>query len=891
MISGGHASGSTMQYVLGILLGALCSGGVSYCFGTFLFRKLNLKLERSEHAALAFVVGSACFSEIVFVLCSLGLARKGVFIAFGLLAGIAIVGTRRTVTHIQFARLPIRWILPFGLLFAAFGIVYFVNALAPEMSPDGSAYHLPFVARYLRAHGFEPISRNLYANLSQGIELLFLPAYSLGGHSSAALVHFLFLLALPLMMISYGRRFGFPLPALAAAFLVFASPALGWDGTSAYVDVAAAAILFALFYLLRVWDTAKQSSLMIPIGILAGFSFAAKYTAAIRIPYALAIVTWTLWRAGKAWRRPVLTLCAVAALFILPWMIKNQMFAGNPFAPFANRLFPNPYVHVSFEEQYRYDLRHYLLTNWLRAPWELTVKGERLQGFFGPLFLLMPLALLSLRKREGRRLLLAGAIFALPWFLNIGTRFLIPALPPLTMALALALRQPAGLLPALAVLHGFLSWYATPFHYFDTYAPRLTAFPIRGAFRIEPEDVYLARNSSGYRVDRMIEREVPPGDKVFSLEQIPEAWTTREILVAYTAAQNEVLSDTLSTALSPDSFPVRTQVFRFEPRQLRRLRAIQTAQPASGMWSVSEFQIFARGTPLVPDGTWRLTASPNPWDAPLAFDNNAVTRWRSWDRAKPGMFLDVEFARPTFVDEVRLVSSSDADQTRVDLRGMDAQGEWRTFKVQRSTSSLRMRDNLRQASVRALVARGVRFLLVTPGAFGANDFNDNSGAWGLELRGESEGRRLYALKPAEAGAAPLDPVVTPWAAAPPGTYDDPDSRICLHAPWTRDTQFSDADQHTLTYSNIPGASASLTFHGNAITYVHTLAPNRGFAEVFVDGLLKDRADLYSPKTVWRSRTRYECLGAGTHVIQIRVTGERNSRAADCFVDLDALIVE
>ena len=562
-----------MQQVLGILLGALCSGGASYCFGTLLFRRLNLKLERTEYIALAFVVGSACFSEIIFVLCSIGLARKEVFVALGLLAGIAVICTRGNTTHARFARLPTRWIWLFGVLFAAFGIVYLVNALAPEMSPDGSAYHLPFVARYLRAHGFERISQNLYGNLSQGIELLFLPAFSLGGPSASAMVHFLFLLDLPLMMIGYGRRFGFPLPALAAAFLVFASPVLGWDGTSAYVDVAAAAILFALFYLLSIWEIGRLSRLLVPIGILAGFSFAAKYTAAIGIPYALGIVIWTQWRAGKAWLRPVLTVCGVAALFVLPWMIKNQMFGSNPFAPFANRLFPNPYVHVSFEEQYRFDLRHYLLTGWLHAPWELTVKGERLQGFFGPLFLLMPLALLSLRGREGRRLALAGAIFALPWFLNIGTRFLIPALPPLTLALALALRHPAGLLPAIAVLHAILSWYATPFRYFDAYAPRLTTFPLRAAFRIEPEDAYLTRNSPGYRVDRMIEREVPPGEKVFSFEQIPAAWTTREILAAYTGAQNEVLSDTLSAALSLESVPVPAQVFRFEPRQLRRLRA------------------------------------------------------------------------------------------------------------------------------------------------------------------------------------------------------------------------------------------------------------------------------------------------------------------------------
>jgi hypothetical protein len=36
----------------------------------------------------------------------------------------------------------------------------------------------------------------MYAQLSQGIELLFLMAFSFGRHSAAALVHYAFLLAL-----------------------------------------------------------------------------------------------------------------------------------------------------------------------------------------------------------------------------------------------------------------------------------------------------------------------------------------------------------------------------------------------------------------------------------------------------------------------------------------------------------------------------------------------------------------------------------------------------------------------------------------------------------------------------------------------------------------------
>jgi hypothetical protein len=879
-----------MQQVLAILLGTLCSGSTCFCLGTLLVRRLNVDLERTEYAALAFVVGSACYSQLVFLLSAISLATPYVFVAVGLFAALIVVGTRGTATHITFAPFPAGWKWLFGALFATFGIVYLVNALAPEMSPDGSAYHLPFVARYLRAHSFTRIDQNLYASLPQGIDLLFLPAVSLGGNSAASMVHFIFLLDLPLLMVSYGRRFGFPLPAAAAAFLVFASPAVGWDGTSAYVDVAAATILFALFYLLQIWQAERSTCLLTPIGILAGFSFSAKYSAAIGIPYALGLVAWRQWRDGKRWLRPALRIGCAAALLVLPWMIKNQILSGNPFAPFANRFFPNPHVRASLEQQYLLDLQHYHLTSWLSVPWELTVKGERLQGFFGPVFLLLPLALFSLRRPEGRRLWLAGMIFVLPWFLNAGARFLLPAAPPLTLALSLGLESPAGLLPAVALIHGFLSWYATPLRYFDPYAPRVWSFPLRGALRLEGEDVYLARNSPGYRVDRMIEREVPRGEKVFSLEQIPEAWTTREILPAYAAAQNDDLRDIVWTALNPSMFPDREVFFHFEPRQLRRLRAIQTSGSSGRMWSVSEFQVFARGEPVLPDGNWRLSGNPNPWDVSLAFDGRPVTRWRSWESATPGMFIDVDFGKPVVIDEAHLVTTPDSGLPQLDLRGMDVRGEWCALSAQRSFSTVPIIGDLRREAVRALVARGIRYLLVSPGAFGANDFYDHSSAWGIELVGESGGTRLYVLKPAEARLA-ADAGSQPWAVVPPGRYDDPDPRITLKAAWTRDTQFPDASRHTVSYSNIRDASASLAFHGNAVTYVFTRASNRGIAEVFIDGARKDLRDLYSRRTVWRSQSRYGGLGAGEHVIEIRVTGDRNPLASDCFVDIDELVVE
>ena len=169
-------------------------------------------------------------------------------------------------------------------------MLYLANAMAPEVSPDGAGYHLGLVARYLREHGFVRITDNLYAAMPAGVEMLFLFAFAFGKHSAAAMVHFAFLLALVWQVFSYGRRRGFPVAGASAALLIFASPVVGIDGTSAYNDVAVAAIAFTLFHLLQIWDEERNPRLLAAIGLVAGFAFAAKYTAWPAVLYAVGFV-------------------------------------------------------------------------------------------------------------------------------------------------------------------------------------------------------------------------------------------------------------------------------------------------------------------------------------------------------------------------------------------------------------------------------------------------------------------------------------------------------------------------------------------------------------------------------------------------------------------------
>jgi 4-amino-4-deoxy-L-arabinose transferase-like glycosyltransferase len=271
------------------------------------------------------------------------------------------------------------------------------------------SYHLSEVLIYQRAHGFPRITTDIYANLSEGIEMLYLFAFEFGKHSAASsgslLVADRACVPGPCVWTAHRTARG----GRGGAIFTYTCPVMLRDATTAYIDVALAAVLFALFYLLQVWDETRDPKLLAPIGILAGFGYAVKYTAFLAVPYALGFVAWKLWRAHKPLLRPVLVVALLAAVMILPWMLKNWIEVANPVvAARQSHLSESLCAHL-VRRRVAALFQHLRIchSRW-QIPLEVTLKGGQLGGFLGPLFLLTPLALLALRFREGRQLLLAG---------------------------------------------------------------------------------------------------------------------------------------------------------------------------------------------------------------------------------------------------------------------------------------------------------------------------------------------------------------------------------------------------------------------------------------------------------------------------------------------------
>jgi len=736
-----------MAQAFAAILGASVTSAACWGAGTLAIRWSGAKLSRVETFPLAFVLGASCVHLAVFTVMAAKIAYKPVW--WFLLGGLLAAGVWKRPKRPKFggswgiAASELWWLIPFAAIFAVFSVLYLANAWAPEISPDGAGYHLTIVAKYLRAHGFERIGTNMYAGLSEGVEMLYEPAFAIGRHSAAALLHFAFLITLAWAMFAYGMRIGKPWVGAAAALIMYVSPVVGRDGTTAYIDVATGAIVFAVFYWLEIWDEQRAARLLVPIGLLAGYAYAAKYTAFVMLPYAMLFVAW---RARRI--RLAMIVAACAALMIAPWMIKDWIYLHNPVAPLASQWFPNPYVHVLAEQQWAEFLRRYDMANLWALPWQVTIDGGKTQGIVGPVFLLAPLALLALRYREGRRLILPGLLLLAAYFGNIGTRFLIPCLPFFALGIALALANWKIPLAALVTIQAVMSWPAVLPLYANQYLWRIETFPWEAALRIIPQEEYLRRNLNHYDVVRMIEENVPAGERVFSLTGFAESYTSRDILSGTEAALNNTLNDILFTGWMPDYQPERMFVFHFPEKSVNRIRLLQTAQAERfKQWNVHELRFFDRGVEVARRPEWRLKAWPNPFEIQLAFDNNPATRWRSWQTASPGMYIEVDFGRAENVDEVRMETSPDNPwPIQLQVQQMDA-GRWVTLADRFDERQIRPSDSMRRAASYELPAHGIHYLLVQEHDWGEDDYNDDPHAWGLSVVARCPNGTLFWVKP------------------------------------------------------------------------------------------------------------------------------------------------
>lgn len=698
--------------MISILAGAVLATAGSLGVGRAAWRR------QPPHWTYALACGAPLLSLAIYLCLLLHVAAPTVLVMLCLAAAAPLLRSHQIL----------RWTRPpwLALVFLPFAVLYAVNALAPPIQPDAVTYHLGLPAEWLRLHGFAP-RIGFYEMLPLGLETLFVPAIAVGGYSAASLFHLLLLGATVPLLWHTGQLLGLSREAAAGASALYAlAPVVGISGSTAYNDDAAVFFGVAVFALLVEDWFAPSPRWLAVAGLAAGFCYAIKVTGLLVVA---AGFVWILWR--RRWRGAALFLAA-ALLSILPWMGRDLWLTGDPLAPLGNHLFPNDFFHTSLEDILGQKLRNYGST-WRQVPWAATVDGLDLQGLLGPVFLLLPLALLALRKPAGRVVLAVALLLTLPWTQNLGARFLMPALPFYALALAFAL--PRGVFLMLVLLHALSAWPPVTERYANQWAWRLKEIPWAAALRNEPEDNYLTKNLEEYRFLQQASRHLPPNQPLLDLYALPYAYLPTAPTGPLPTAAVDNMTETLALCaerLPEPLYPLRcTWPLKF----IRALRVRMEARFES-QWSISEVALERQGRTLPISRNWFLNAWPEPGDAWMAIDGNTASRWRSWSTAQPGMFWELRFDRPVPLDAIRvqMANVNHPGIVAVYLQGLDRQ--WRRVSDGMPIGAPSMRFH-REAAARFVKERGLPYLVVPIGGSGHGPLGESliahPDAWGVDL--------------------------------------------------------------------------------------------------------------------------------------------------------------
>ena len=393
----------------------------------------------AERLAVPAALGLAVLAHLGFLLGALGLLRSGVLVAAIVAIHCAGFKIWRAVftdlRRVSGWRIVLGWtglglVVPIGLA------PLFVLALYPPTAFDETLYHLPFARAFARSGALPALPTLKFPVFPALAELLFAETLLLADDVATHLVSLLAVLATAGLLLVWGRRAFSPWAGWIAAALYLGNPIVAHLAGTAYVEpLLALFVTGALFAAWNYQDSGDRAWLLLAAAF-AGTAAGVKY---LGLFFAMAVFV-DLVIGRRKLTAPI--LFALAAFVVLaPTYARIAVHTGNPIFPYLPGVFGSTAWDPTVLKPVREIVVPETLVRFVRLPWDVVFHRSALgqQPPFSPLYLLsLPLLLAgTFRDVRVRRLvaipLVWGVVFL---FLPPDSRFLVPILPPLSLALA-----------------------------------------------------------------------------------------------------------------------------------------------------------------------------------------------------------------------------------------------------------------------------------------------------------------------------------------------------------------------------------------------------------------------------------------------------------------------
>lgn len=439
------------HYAFLILIGIL-----SYGVGRRLTQRIQF-YSASEQLSFCITIGLGILAYLVLLIGTLGILYR--WLVLSVISIMAFVCWPVWVELFQRALSAYkqgnlwRWqtiVIFFILLLIS--IPLFLMPLYPPTAFDSTMYHLAYAKIYVQQHEIVFTPHLRYPVFPQTNEMLFTLALLLYDDIAAQLIQFLMMGILTVGVFAFGRRHFSQRTGVWAMTIFLSNPMVLWLGASAYIDIGLALFVTMGIYSLFNWIQSKEKKWLILGALFLGFSAGSKYSALFFL-ILFSLLTFYIGYKDRKLLYPLLfvTIAFGVASF---WYFRNWYYTGNPVFPFFGQIFGYSWWSAQDLHGQLNELRSHgmgkSLQSFLLLPWNLAFHQPKflMEAPYSQIYLFaLPFLFLGLLRSKIIGLFTILFLYILFWFNSAQVlRYLIPAIPILSLTMAASFEEFLGLL-------------------------------------------------------------------------------------------------------------------------------------------------------------------------------------------------------------------------------------------------------------------------------------------------------------------------------------------------------------------------------------------------------------------------------------------------------------
>ncbi len=309
-------------------------------------------------------------------------------------------------------------------------VINLVGALGPEIGFDALWYHLSIPKIFLDNHSIFFIKGSLfyYSLLPKLTEMLYIVSLMFWDERGAKLIHFSFGLLTLFALYQFSRIFLDKTKSLLALVIFYTNLVVGWESTSAYVDLVRTFYELTSFYFLFSYLENKKKRFLIKSAFLLGFSLCVKLLSL----GSLVISLFLLFKGtGKRNIKNILLFLLITLTVPTPWFMFSYINSGNPFYPVFSGYSEYGIGYLSIPQVIRD-----LLVLFFKSP-------DPISPLYAAFFSLLFVFLKKFKQNE-KKLILYVVLSIIIWCITPRTgesRFFLPYLPALSITILLPLKH------------------------------------------------------------------------------------------------------------------------------------------------------------------------------------------------------------------------------------------------------------------------------------------------------------------------------------------------------------------------------------------------------------------------------------------------------------------